>query len=80
MYALSVVEKMYLLDILIPRIIIYIVGKCNRLDKCGYHYTPHQYFTDNPWKRDNPPREGGGVTTLEARYAEEGRLFVRSFT
>ena len=29
------------------------VGKCNRLDKCGYHYTPHQYFTDNPWKREN---------------------------
>ena len=34
------------------------VGKCNRLDKCGYHYTPHQYFTDNPWKRDTPPIEG----------------------
>ena len=34
-----------------------IVGKCNRIDKCGYHYTPHQYFTDNPWKRDNLPRE-----------------------
>ena len=29
------------------------VGKCNRLDKCGYHYTPKQYFTDNPHKRDN---------------------------
>ena len=28
------------------------VGKCNRLDKCGYHYTPKQYFEDNPWKRD----------------------------
>ena len=28
------------------------VGKCNRLDKCGYHYTPKQYYTDNPWKRD----------------------------
>ena len=28
------------------------VGKCNRLDKCGYHYTPRQYYTDNPWKRD----------------------------
>ena len=27
------------------------VGKCNRLDKCGYHYTPHQYFEDNPWLR-----------------------------
>ena len=35
------------------------VGKCNRLDKCGYHYTPHQYFTDNPWKRDAQPREDG---------------------
>ena len=29
------------------------VGKCNRLDKCGYHYTPKQYFTDNPWKRED---------------------------
>ena len=29
------------------------VGKCNRLDKCGYHYTPRQYFTDNPCKREN---------------------------
>ena len=28
------------------------VGKCNRLDKCGYHYTPKQYFTDNPWLRE----------------------------
>ena len=28
------------------------VGKCNRLDKCGYHYTPRQYFEDNPWKKD----------------------------
>lgn len=23
------------------------VGKCNRLVKCGYHYTPKQYFNDN---------------------------------
>ena len=30
------------------------VGKCNRIDKCGYHYTPKQYYTDNPWKRDTP--------------------------
>ena len=29
------------------------VGKCNRLDECGYHYIPRQYFTDNPHKRDN---------------------------
>ena len=31
-----------------------IVGKCNRIDKCDYHY---QYFSDNPWKRDNSPGE-----------------------
>lgn len=23
------------------------VGRCNRSDKCGYHYTPKQYFQDN---------------------------------
>ena len=23
------------------------VGKCNRIDKCGYHYSPKQYFSDN---------------------------------
>ena len=23
------------------------VGKCNRESKCGYHYTPKQYFSDN---------------------------------
>ena len=22
------------------------VGKCNRVDKCGYHYTPREYFHD----------------------------------
>lgn len=24
------------------------VGKCNRESKCGYHYTPKQFFNDNP--------------------------------
>ena len=24
------------------------VGKCNRESKCGYHYTPKQFFIDNP--------------------------------
>lgn len=27
------------------------VGRCNREDQCGYHYTPHQYFSDNPRSR-----------------------------
>ena len=29
------------------------VGKCNRIDKCGYHYTPKQYFEDNPWLKED---------------------------
>ena len=23
------------------------VGRCNKIDRCGYHYTPKQYFMDN---------------------------------
>ncbi len=25
------------------------VGICDRLDNCGYHYTPRQYFAENPY-------------------------------
>lgn len=25
-----------------------LVGRCNRVDKCGYHHTPSQWFKDNP--------------------------------
>lgn len=33
------------------------IGKCNRIDKCGYHYTPKQYFADTGTKPENitPP-------------------------
>lgn len=24
------------------------VGKCDRENSCGYHYTPKEYFKDNP--------------------------------
>lgn len=30
------------------------VGKCSRLLKCGYHYTPKQYFNDNNISFDTP--------------------------
>lgn len=30
------------------------VGKCNRESKCGYHYTPKQYFIDNPSSLTHP--------------------------
>lgn len=28
------------------------VGRCDRQFKCGYHYTPKDYFRDNPWLRN----------------------------
>lgn len=30
------------------------VGRCNRESKCGYHYTPKQYFQDNRISFDTP--------------------------
>ena len=24
------------------------VGKCDHINSCGYHYTPKEYFQDNP--------------------------------
>ena len=38
------------------------VGKCNRESKCGYHYTPKQYFLDNPLSPS--PLERAGVRSL----------------
>ena len=29
------------------------VGRCDHEDTCGYHYTPKDYFCDNPDARDN---------------------------
>jgi hypothetical protein len=36
------------------------VGRCNRVDNCGHHYTPKQFFADNPslsnkddWKKSD---------------------------
>lgn len=31
------------------------VGRCNREDKCGYHYKPKQYYLDNNVSRDRAP-------------------------
>ena len=44
------------------------VGICNRIDKCGYHYTPKQYYTDNPWKRDNATTNSGSLRPCGYHY------------
>ena len=33
------------------------VGKCNHEIKCGYHYTPRQYFNDHPEKKNKQPKK-----------------------
>lgn len=32
------------------------VGKCDREDKCGYHYPPKQYFADNGYTQHSLPK------------------------
>ena len=44
------------------------VGKYYLLDKCGYHYTPKQYFTDNPWKRDDAATNSGSLRPCGYHY------------
>ena len=46
------------------------VGICNRIDKCGYHYTPKQYFTDNPWKRDDATTNNGSLRPPKQYYTD----------
>ena len=29
-----------------------VVGRCNHESGCGYHYTPKQYFIDNPVEKE----------------------------
>jgi Domain of unknown function (DUF6371)/Zinc beta-ribbon finger, putative len=31
------------------------VGRCNRVDKCGYHFKPKDYFTENPTTKEYKP-------------------------
>ena len=48
------------------------VGKCNRLDKCGYHYPPRQYFADHPWLNDN-----NGVASLQNTMKSNGETATK---
>ena len=49
------------------------VGKCNRESKCGYHYTPKQYFMENP--NLSPSLRGGWVGS---HYSNTTNTDIRS--
>jgi len=35
------------------------VGKCDHINSCGYHYSPKEYFHDNPAFKENLTEQGG---------------------
>lgn len=47
------------------------VGKCNRIEKCGYHYTPKQYFDDKEEKVQFFTRKNVHVEKKSTYYYNE---------
>ena len=41
------------------------VGKCDHINSCGYHYTPKEYFNDNPTVKETlTGQDGNGISTV----------------
>ena len=43
------------------------MGKCDHINSCGYHYTPKEYFNDNPTVKDTftgKDRNGNVTSTV----------------
>lgn len=47
------------------------VGKCNHENKCGYHYTPRQYFNDHPEKKSNQPQKQPTPTQSKKQQTQQ---------
>jgi len=54
------------------------VGKCNREDHCGYHYTPNQYFQDNNIKPDTTTQTHTKPIEIKPTSYIEPELFFAS--
>jgi len=61
------------------------VGKCNRIIKCGYHYTPKQFFLENPkpiinhvnqYYKPKPPKPPG---TIPFSFVEKSASYKSNF-
>lgn len=61
------------------------VGKCNRDSKCGYHYTPAQFFKEHPeltgkdWRYDEPKWLEKALKRREAEKAKPLSLIPPEF-
>ena len=47
------------------------VGKCNHEIKCGYHYTPRQYFNDQPEKKNNHAQKQPASTQSKKQQTQQ---------
>jgi hypothetical protein len=81
----------YYLDGETNRVINPRVGRCDREKKCGYHYTPKQYFAEHGGERgdlhslvDEVPVKRATVSYIAERYVDESMSgdsnFVRFLT
>lgn len=50
------------------------VGRCNHESSCGYHYTPKQYFIDNPTKDERSVPSRHKSKPIEAKPIEIGTI------
>ncbi|MDL2304405.1 DUF6371 domain-containing protein [Bacteroides sp. OttesenSCG-928-D19] len=64
------------------------VGRCNHESSCGYHYTPKQYYIDNPEdnkefvpsnKKKSPHKPQQEIGYIPSRYVEQSASFNSSF-
>lgn len=50
------------------------VGRCNREDSCGYHYTPKEYYCDNPQLSEFSDSIKNSKVTTRVKEKEPGRI------
>ncbi|MBC8319890.1 MAG: hypothetical protein H8E34_04130 [Bacteroidetes bacterium] len=56
------------------------VGICNRANNCGYHYSPKQYFNDNPdapRREKLPEKRPDNYKKIISKKGEEGSIFSK---
>lgn len=54
------------------------VGRCDREEKCGYHFTPKQYFEENPERRDSFSSDYSTVQRNTSPVKEKPTSFIDS--
>lgn len=53
------------------------VGKCDHINSCGYHYTPKEYFRDNPTVKerlDGHERDGRARSAVRTVPEQEPKI------